>query len=331
MGNACCADTKRHDFDTASHTEVVGVSNLEEYHVDPHCAHLPCHEVAVKDQSKVNLMLHAQDRFSKIGVQPESYAYEEHSTPANPTYVTDEGPYVYPNHQVYYGGYKYGQMHGVGCILFELGNVYYGNFRDDQICGAGAMLYSDGSHYKGEWANNLAEGHGTLTETDGVVYTGSWVNNVRSGHGVEQFNDDCTYKGDYKDGLKNGDGYFTWKDGSEYRGNFVNGDIEGKGVYWWADERRFEGDWVKNEMHGHGVFTWKDGRKYVGEYVADKKEGSGRFTWPARTMADGSHKGVREYQGGWNNGKQHGLGVIIDVELGKEVPGKWEDGVKVSI
>jgi hypothetical protein len=162
MGNACCAENRKHDLDTAHCNEVVVVSNLEENHVDPRWAHLPCQEVAVHDETKENDMRRAQHRFSDIGVCPELYTYTEaHSTPSNPTFVTDMGPYVYPNNQIYYGGYKNEKMHGVGCIIFELGNTYYGNFRDDQISGQGSMLYSDGSHYNGEWHNNLASGHGT--------------------------------------------------------------------------------------------------------------------------------------------------------------------------
>ena len=38
---------------------------------------------------------------------------------------------------------------------------------------------------------------------------------------------------------------------------------------------------------------------YEGNYVDDKKEGHGTFHWP-----DG-----RKYEGQWENGKQHGVGI----------------------
>jgi len=49
-----------------------------------------------------------------------------------------------------------------------------------------------------------------------------------------------------------------------------------------------------------------------------KKEGQGRFFWP-----DG-----RKYEGGWRNGKQHGIGTYTSAS-GKTKQGEWQEGKRL--
>jgi hypothetical protein len=71
-------------------------------------------------------------------------------------------------------------------------------------------------------------------------------------------------------------------------------------------------------MDGYGEFHWPDGKKYFGYYVKDKKDGFGVFYWP---------NNCKVYLGGWKNGKQDGLGILLfnngAVKYGIWINGNW--------
>jgi hypothetical protein len=133
----------------------------------------------------------------------------------------------------------------------------------------------------------------------------------------------------HKIGRKQGKGILHMKDGSSYNGEFNQNMLEGLGTYQtitylgifiWADRRHYTGTWVANKMQGRGFMMSPDGRAYEGRYqlVIDlsyhsgKKHGQGTYTW---------HDG-RKYIGPWVNGKQHGVGMLID-NKGMLRKGEW--------
>lgn len=61
------------------------------------------------------------------------------------------------------------------------GQMYYG-----EIKGVGTMIYADGSKYCGEWAADLPNGNGTFMTPEGVIYSVKWVNGLPHGKGVIQ-------------------------------------------------------------------------------------------------------------------------------------------------
>jgi hypothetical protein len=71
-------------------------------------------------------------------------------------------------------------------------------------------------------------------------------------------------------------------------------------------------------MNGYGEFYWKDGKIYVGYYLNDKKEGFGIYYWPNLN---------RTYIGFWKDGKQDGIGKLIN--KGKVKYGQWINGEKI--
>lgn len=72
-------------------------------------------------------------------------------------------------------------------------------------------------------------------------------------------------------------------------------------------------------MSGYGEFYWLDGKRYIGYYTNDKKDGFGIYYWA---------KSKRLFVGFWKNGKQEGVGKIIN---GKKVKyGFWKEGDKVK-
>lgn len=61
------------------------------------------------------------------------------------------------------------------------GQMYYG-----EIKGVGTMIYADGSKYCGEWAADLPNGNGTFMTPEGVIYSVKWINGLPHGKGVIQ-------------------------------------------------------------------------------------------------------------------------------------------------
>jgi hypothetical protein len=78
-------------------------------------------------------------------------------------------------------------------------------------------------------------------------------------------------------------------------------------------------------MHGYGEFHWTDGKKYYGYYDRDKKHGFGVFCWPNFSKV---------YLGGWKNGKQDGLGILLFdngfIKHGLWINGNWVKWLKGS-
>lgn len=71
--------------------------------------------------------------------------------------------------------------------------------------------------------------------------------------------------------------------------------------------------WRAKEL-SHGLM--EEGTRATMQMI--KKEGNGIFYWP-----DG-----RKYQGGWKNGKQHGIGTYTSAS-GKTKQGEWSEGKRL--
>jgi hypothetical protein len=95
--------------------------------------------------------------------------------------------------------------------------------------------------------------------------------------------------------------------------------MHGNGIIFFIDERVYRGEWLQNKMHGYGEFLWPDGRKYIGYYIEDKKEGFGIFYW---------NKPNKTYIGFWKNGKQEGLGCLVNQT--SLLYGTWRDGINIK-
>lgn len=95
----------------------------------------------------------------------------------------------------------------------------------------------------------------------------------------------------------------------------------------------------EGQKHGYGEFIWPDGRVYKGEWVNDLREGHGLFRWASKSAVPESAlsktsksetlsfsgKIFCQYEGGWKNGKQHGMGVYTNGE-GITRKGEWVEG-----
>ena len=57
-------------------------------------------------------------------------------------------------------------------------------------------------------------------------------------------------------------------------------------------------------MNGYGELFYEDGRVYKGHFLHDQKHGQGIYVWT----------NGKQYDGGWREGKQHGIGKFTSVK-----------------
>lgn len=220
----------------------------------------------------------------------------------------NRGVYRLTNGETYDGYWLNNEKHGVGVTKIP-GEISKGweCWAHDRI-----IEVKDKDWYAGDVQNSLTRaphGKGTTLHQNGEVYSGEYQNGERNGYGTlfhpvnAKGEVEIAYAGHWNNDLKHGEGLMreyqpakcespeptnsTPSIISEYKGYFVNGVKEGLGVEVDLRSGRWrEGEWKGNEMCGHG-----------------------KFFYPAQTVNDST--GVR-YEGNWENGLFHGLGVLWD-------------------
>jgi len=83
--------------------------------------------------------------------------------------------------------------------------------------------------------------------------------------------------------------------------------FSGQGKYYFSEQdKTYEGDFSENVFEGHGLLTYGDGKTYEGQFSNGMKQGNGTMHFP---------NGNR-YIGGWLSDKQHGIGVLWNMQDG---------------
>lgn len=80
------------------------------------------------------------------------------------------------------------------------GSVYRGQMYYGEIKGVGTMIYPDGSRYSGAWSNDLPNGSGVFTTTEGVIFETAWTDGIPHGKGVIQDADGKIYAARWRNG-----------------------------------------------------------------------------------------------------------------------------------
>ena len=89
------------------------------------------------------------------------------------------------NGEQYEGEVAAGKPHGVGSMRWPNGDVYEGGFRDGDVEGLGRYAYAEaGTSFEGFFLEGKPEGRGRLTAKDGGVFDGYWHKGKRCGVGV---------------------------------------------------------------------------------------------------------------------------------------------------
>jgi hypothetical protein len=92
-----------------------------------------------------------------------------------------KGKFVYPNGQVYVGGWISDNKEGEGRLLNDNGDkIYEGEWKDDKYNGYGQFFMRGVCRYEGNWENGKKNGEGIAYDENGhVEYNGRWQDNQR--------------------------------------------------------------------------------------------------------------------------------------------------------
>lgn len=185
--------------------------------------------------------------------------------------------------------------------------------------GLGKVHYSNGMRYAGQFRKYKRHGQGIATVPDGTRYDCEWCEGERQGAGSEHWADGTVFRGFYDRNQRSGRGVMTWPEAARYDGEFKAGNAHGHGQLVRADGTVFTGQFVDDTMHGEGHMVWSGGVAYNGQFVKNARHGFGLMTWTTGRWTS--------YSGQWKNGKQHGSGILIDAETGKEFCSIFNEGL----
>lgn len=219
-----------------------------------------------------------------------------------------EGSLYDPDWVLYYKGeFKAGVVHGKGLayssgepnkVVFE--GLFKNGFRDD-----GTMFYKDGPTYVGGFKNGMREGKGRYLRADGSIsYEGEYKNDFREGIGRKfSRNGKIKYQGEFKNNEPNGFGKKFNQDDSYIEGTFENDFLIIGKMFYPNGSLHSEIEWNSTDHRYEGkIYFLVEGKTYVGHLGLDlKPNGFGRMTY---------HNKSKFYEGEWQNGQRHGLGIM---------------------
>lgn len=185
------------------------------------------------------------------------------------------------------------------------------------------MEVRPGQRYKGQWRGQLFHGIGVYTRDDGSTYRyeGMFENGQEHGRGKCVIDDLEVYEGQMQRGKAHGQGIYMHEDGSTYEGEWVDGNKEGMGIERWSDGSRYEGQFVSDLKDGVGVYYLSTGDvRFKGQFRKDKMDGEGMYYF----------QGGGTYDGQWQAGRRHGIGVIQAPGHGARQRGRWHYGTMVA-
>ena len=111
---------------------------------------------------------------------------------------------------------------------------------------------------------------------------------------------------------------------SSYNGDKKNGKAHGNGTAKMKNGNTYIGNWVEGRMEGEGLlYQDRISSKYFGDFKNNLPDGKGRETHYSKG------KWYEWYEGGFSEGKRHGLGVIRD-KNGYKYNVKYDHGRLIS-
>jgi hypothetical protein len=270
---------------------------------------------------------------------------------------------------LYHGTEKEGIAVGFGCCSWPDNSSYIGEWQDSLPHGFGCFQFSSGEGFDGEWTNGIRKGLGMWRGADGSQYQGEFSQSTFHGSGFMRNGDTGhIYHGIFESGSRAGIGIVLWEDGSVYVGGFVNDlrhgsalEILAEGQTRVATDAIYEHDrlcyrqprWVgrgntiRTVVGGaapsrvvggmHVAFEsvprqrsrpfrlqLDDGAAYVGQTRDQQLDGRGRVVYGPNDA-----EGRTEYDGGFQRGRQHGIGVMRWRD-GAVYAGTWDAGARAG-
>ena len=108
----------------------------------------------------------------------------EYSGQWNMGVVEGQGTRIWPNGDVYIGGWSASsKMHGKGSFVWADGSQYVGEFVSGRRTGSGKQIWHTGQYYIGQWRRGQPHGKGILVDpASGSETIGTW----QRGHLLEE-------------------------------------------------------------------------------------------------------------------------------------------------
>lgn len=157
---------------------------------------------------------------SRIGFKAATYAPPGLAAPLQQLLNSEGNEEFYS----YDGGWKEGEMHGIGKYQFIDKFTYEGDMRNNRPHGEGVAKYPNGHVYSGWWKEGRFHGHGKMEFSSGSVYIGEWKNGKRHGQGKLLFESGYSYEGGWLLGRQHGHGKISSPAANvTYEGTFEKG------------------------------------------------------------------------------------------------------------
>jgi len=115
--------------------------------------------------------------------------------------------------------------------VYPNGDVYYGGYLNDRKSGKGLYVFANKGAYAGAYKNGLRSGYGMMWYPDGSIYEGQWHKDKMWGLGQYDYADGSTYIGKWREGKKHGSGVYWDKVGACLTGTWEKGILQGEGIY----------------------------------------------------------------------------------------------------
>ena len=268
-----------------------------------------------------------------------------------------KGSYLFPNGDVWKGGWKLARQHGHG-IFFEKSGTFTGTMDNGHRKGSGRMVFADGSSYRGQWglpmqsapslingteySIGVANGKGKFSYANGAELDGQWLRGLPHGHCKFTHPRGDTIEGNFHKGVIHGDGLVNIsrrcgvprkekKMGLKISGRFRDGVPNGKLEI--ERSAKFGGYHSKGRardglLHGIAETRWNNGDRYHGEMCDGYRHGYGDLMF-----GDVKQKMICGVQS-WAFGKKYGGRWTVDTTESRGqviIPIFGEDGRTLGI
>lgn len=235
------------------------------------------------------------------------------------------GVYIYDSGTRHDGFWKKGEENGFGAKIMSNGDTYIGNFKDGYYSGEGMYIWAqNGSKYIGHWEKGDRQGIGRYIDENGESTTNIWNQD-------EILDEDEKVTGCINGDCKSGYGVAIYNDGSYYEGEWKNGYPNGQGKLYLANGGTYEGEFKKGRYNQYGILTRPNGSQKEGMWDMGSFIGEVNRNAMSGCISGNCENGYGIYvydygfyKGEWQNGKQHGRGIMVG-NNGVVVEGTFED------
>ena len=167
-------------------------------------------------------------------------------------------------------------------VELEGGLRYLGRLLEGKPHGMGTMMYPVGDRFEGYFERGLKMGRGKMARASGHTFDGFWVRDRLNGKVTMVAPSGDRYEGPLGGNYQpQGEGRLVFVSGDQYSGQFAMGKPQGQGVLVFGRTRgpnagdRYEGQFDRGQRHGAGRYVFADGTVWQVDCQYDRCQRSG--------------------------------------------------------